>query len=469
MNLKNKKVTVMGIGLHGGGVAMIQWLSKQGARVFATDKKSKEELQESLEQINKLKNVKIITGQHRMEDFTHVDLVIKNPAVSWKNKYIKAALEHKVPVEMDASLFMQLCPTKNIIGVTGTKGKTTTALLVAHILEKSGKHVVRVGIGQGAVIDKLALLKKDSWVVFELSSWRLSSFAQIKKSPCISIITNIFPDHLNYYASMEDYISDKENIFKFQKKEDSLIINYDQTEYFEDFEQKSKGKVMSFSKENKEVYSCGLFIEGERAVYKCKGERQDLFEIQSVALRGKHNLSNALAASAAALLVGISPKKIENAIVSFSGAKHRLEYLGKKRGVAYYNDTTATTPESAVAGIEAFSRPIHLICGGSNKNLDLRPLAHKIAMDENVISVSLLKGEATEKLVKLLKEFEGASEKIKGLYDEIGNPVRSLHLDAKEGEIVLLSPGCASFGMFANEFDRGERFKKAVAEIEVEE
>ncbi len=465
MNLKNKKVTVMGIGLHGGGVAMIEWLVKEGARVFATDKKSKKELQKSLEQIDKLKNVKIIIGQHRMEDFTNVDLVIKNPAVSWKNKYIKAALENKVPVEMDSSMFMKFCPTKNIIGVTGTKGKTTTSLLIAHILSEAGKNVVKVGIGQEAVIDKLAKIKKDSWVVFELSSWRLSAFEQIKKSPHISVITNIFQDHLNYYSSMKDYVSDKENIFKFQKKGDFLIINHDQEEYFEEFEEKAKSKVVSFSKNNVKT-TCGLFVEDEKIKYECGEEKIDLFDIKNIVIRGKHNISNVITASAVALLIGVSPRDIKKAVATFSGVKHRLEYIGKKKGVAYYNDTTATTPEAAIVGIEAFSRPIHLICGGSNKNLDLRPLVRKIATDENVISVSLLKGDATERLIKLLREFNGAPEKIVGLYDEIKGAVCNLYVTAKEGEIVLLSPGCASFGMFANEFDRGERFKEAVKMIE---
>lgn len=455
----------MGIGLHGGGVATIQWLAKQGARVFATDTKTKEELQKSLDKIVKLKNVEIITGQHRMEDFTSVDLVIKNPAVSWKNKYIKAALEHKIPVEVDSGLFMKHCPTKNIIGVTGTKGKTTTALLIAHILREGGKHVVEVGIGQGAVMDKLSEIKKDSFVVFELSSWRLSAFEQIEKSPHIAVITNIFPDHLNYYGTMENYVSDKENIFKFQKKEDFLIINNNQIEYFEEFSEKTKAKKVSFSNDENKTY-CGLFVENEKAKYECGSDKFDIFEIKEIALRGKHNLSNVLAASAVAILSNVSLLDIKRAIKTFSSVKHRLEYIGKRKGVAYYNDTTATTPEAAIVGIESFSRPMHLICGGSNKNLDMRSLARKIAMDDNVISVSLLKGEATEKLIKFLREFDGASEKIEGLHSEIKSAVNHLYLIAKEGEIILLSPGCASFGMFLNEFDRGDRFKSVVEALE---
>ncbi len=466
MNLKNKKVTVMGIGLHGGGVAIIQWLSKQGARIVATDKKSAKELDVSIVKIKKLKNVKIVTGQHRLEDFTHSDLVIKNPTVPWTNKYIKAAIENKVPVEMDSSLFMQLCPTENIIGVTGTKGKTTTSLILAHILEEAGKQVVKVGIGQEAVMNKLSQIKKDSWVVFELSSWRLSVMSLIKKSPKFAIITNIFPDHLNYYASMEKYVLDKENIFKFQKEGDILVTNYDQVEYFEQFSELSKGEVFSYSKETGD-FEKGIFVRDDSIFFKKDNKEELLFEIGEISLRGKHNLANVLAASVIAKLIGVSTVNIRNSISTFLGVKHRLEYVGKKTGVAYYNDTTATTPESAVVGIEAFTRPIHLICGGSNKKLDLRLLARKIALDENVVSISLLQGEATESLIKLLREFDGASAKIKGLYDSMDGVVESLSLTAKEGEIVLLSPGCASFGMFVNEFDRGDQFKESVDNIEV--
>lgn len=468
MNLKNKKVTVMGIGLHGGGVAMITWLSKQGARVVATDKKTAGELEKSLLKIKKLKNVEIVTGQHRLEDFTHADLVIKNPTVPWTNKYIKTAIENKVPVEMDSSLFMELCPTKNIIGVTGTKGKTTTSLVLAHILEEAGKHVVRVGIGQEAVMDKLAQIKKDSWVVFELSSWRLSVFDKIKKSPNLAIITNIFPDHLNYYSSMERYVLDKENIFKFQNKDGVLVANLNQIEYFEQFSANSKGKVVAFSdSDNGSSSAEGVFVEDGQVIFRSTEGDKVLFGVGDMALRGKHNLSNVISASTMAFIVGVSERVIKNAISTFSGVKHRLEYVGKKEGVAYYNDTTATTPESAIAGIDSFSRPIHLVCGGSNKKLDLRPLARKIAIDDSVVAIYMLKGEATESLVKLLKEFEGTSDKIRGLYDNMDGAVSDVAGFAKDGELALLSPGCASFGMFINEFDRGEKFKSAFENIKV--
>ena len=211
---KKKKVVVMGIGLHGGNVATIKWLVAQGARVIATDKKSHEELAPSLEKLKGYKNVTVVTGQHRMEDFLTADLVIKNPAVPWTNKYIQAALAKKVPVEMDSSLFFQNCPSRKIIGVTGTKGKTTTSLLIARILEMAGKDVVKVGIGQEAVMNKLAKIKKSTWVVFELSSWRLSALAKHEISPRIAVITNIFQDHLNYYPSMKEYIEDKKQILK---------------------------------------------------------------------------------------------------------------------------------------------------------------------------------------------------------------------------------------------------------------
>ncbi|MFZ5982289.1 MAG: Mur ligase family protein, partial [Patescibacteria group bacterium] len=200
--LKGKKITVMGLGLHGGGIGTIKFLSGVGAKVTVTDIKAKEELAQSLEKIKGLKNVETVFGQHRREDFIKADMVIKNPGVPWNNQHIKLALENDVPVEIDASLFFKLCQNP-IIGITGTKGKTTTASLIFEILKTAGKNPLQVGVGQVSVLDKLELLKKDTWVVFELSSWRLSGLGRAKLSPQIAVWTNFYPDHLNYYKDLE--------------------------------------------------------------------------------------------------------------------------------------------------------------------------------------------------------------------------------------------------------------------------
>ena len=196
-DFKDKKITVMGIGLHGGGIATVRFFAGAGANVIATDMKTEKELASSIEKLKDLKNVKFVFGQHRIEDFENVDLVVKSPAAPWSSKHIQAALKKKIPVEMDSSIFFKLCKLP-IIGVTGTKGKTTTATLIAEILKTAGKNVFTAGIGQKPVLNLLDEIGgiKDGVVVFELSSWRLSALGREKLSPHIAVITNIFPDHL---------------------------------------------------------------------------------------------------------------------------------------------------------------------------------------------------------------------------------------------------------------------------------
>ena len=196
-DLKGKKVTVMGLGLHGGGVGTIKFLAEVGAKVTVTDIQSKEKLQSSLEKIKGYKNIQCAFNQHRIEDFTNTEMIIKSPPIPWSNKHIKAALEKDIPVEVDSSLFFKLCPCP-IIGITGTKGKSTTSSLIWEILEKSGKSPIKVGISQISVLDKLLKIKKNNIAVFELSSWRLSALGRYGLSPQIAVFLNIFPDHLNY-------------------------------------------------------------------------------------------------------------------------------------------------------------------------------------------------------------------------------------------------------------------------------
>ena len=208
---KDKRITVFGLGLNTGGVGMVKFLAERGAReIIVTDMKSREELEPSLQKLAKYKNVTYVLGQHRTENFMHVDMVIKNPIIPWTNEYVKLAEKHGVPVEMDSSIFFALCRA-SIIGVTGTKGKTTTTALIAHILEKAGKSVVRVGIGQGGVLSTLKNITPESVVVFELSSWRLSALGRIKKSPHMAVLTNIYPDHLKYYKTTSKFKAHDEN------------------------------------------------------------------------------------------------------------------------------------------------------------------------------------------------------------------------------------------------------------------
>jgi len=459
---KNKKVTVFGLGLHGGGVGTVKFLANQGAKIIVTDIKTGEQLTDSLEKLKDLKNIKYILGQHRREDFTNADMVIKTPAAPWNNKHIKLALENNIPVEVDSGLFFKLCKNP-IIGITGTKGKTTTATVIYEILKLAGKNPVKVGIGQVSVLDKLEKLKKDSVAVFELSSWRLAALGRIKQSPSIAVLSNIFPDHLNYYQSMESYIKDKKNIFLYQNLKDWLITNEDD-DNLRSITEEVKSRVVKYSQfpiKN----GRSIFAEDE-AIYLNDGvDIKKIISLENLKIRGRHNIGNIMAAIGAAYAYGAEVSKIKEAVRNFKGIAHRLEFVSRVGEVKFYNDTAATIPEATISALDSFTQPIILIAGGADKNLDFSRLGRAIARKAK--GLVLLKGSATEELVRHIKKNlpeEKKDEKFK-IVDSIDKAVEIAYHFAEAGDIILLSPGAASFGLFLNEFDRGNKFKEAVKNL----
>jgi UDP-N-acetylmuramoylalanine--D-glutamate ligase len=460
---KNKRITVFGLGTNMGGIGTVKFLIDQGVReVIVTDIKSREELGTALEKLAKYKNVTYVLGQHRPEDFTRVDMVIKNPIIPWTNEYVKLAEKNKIPVEMDSSIFFLLCKAP-IIGVTGTKGKTTTAALTAHILEQSGKHVVRAGIGQAGVLPMLEKITPESVVVFELSSWRLSALSHIQKSPHIAVVTNIYPDHLNYYKTLESYVADKRNIFLFQKQNDSVIANAEDV-LVRDIVQDAPGRTLWFSA-SKPIEGDGMW-RTEEVLFVRQGEKESVFlPLDQMPLLGEHNIGNVLSAALACLVFGTKLEQVRTGVKSFPGVPHRLEVVAEKQGVRYINDTTATIPEAAIAALRSFAEPVILIAGGSDKRLEFDEFAKAIlAYSKGLI---LFKGAATEKILQALKKNlpEEDKEKQLAVVESMEKAVELASRNALPGDVVLLSPGATSFGIFKNEFDRGEQFRKAVNDL----
>jgi len=456
---KDKKITVLGLGLHGGGVGIVKFLTNHGARVVVTDLKTKEQLAKSLEKIKGIKNIEYVLGQHRNEDFTNVDMVIKNPCVSWTNPHIKLALQSKIPVEIDSSIFFKLCKNP-IIGVTGTKGKTTVAALIFEILNLAGKNPVKVGSGQISVLDKLDELKKDSVVVFELSSWRLSALKKEKLSPHIAVITNILRDHLNYYKTMEEYIADKKNIFLYQKPGDWLIAN-DDNERIREFYPEVKSQIFKFS--FSPIDGNSIFVENEVIFINNGVDIKKVIDLKEIKIPGKHNVFNAMAAIGATYVFGAGVEEIRKAVSNFSGVAHRLEFVRTFKGVKYYNDTAATIPDAVLASIKSFDSPIILIAGGEDKKLDFGELGKEIL--KYAKKIVFLKGSGSEKLTEEIKKNNPEQEfnfPICGSMEEAVNSAKDL---SQEGDIILLSPGAASFNLFLNEFDRGDKFKEAVKNL----
>ena len=462
LHFTGKKITVFGLGLSGGGVGTALFLAAQGAReIIVTDIKSREELAPSLKKLASYKNITYVLGQHRPEDFTNVDMVIKNPIIPWTNEYVKLALKHHVPVEMDSSLFFRFCPAP-IIGITGSKGKTTTASLIAHLLEQAGKKVARVGISQAGVLGALSQITPEHTVVFELSSWRLSALAYLKKSPHMAVVTNIYPDHLNYYKTMAAYMSDKAQIFLHQKAGDICIANFDNA-LVREMVQDAPGSVL-WSSVEQSIDGDGAWSNGDTLLVSHQGKEQILLPIQDVPLAGEHNVSNVLLAALAALASGLTMKQIRAGIMSFPGVPHRLEKIAVKNGVTYCNDTAATIPDAAVAALRSFTQPTILLAGGSDKNLEFSVLAKEIL--ERPKYTIFFKGAGTDKLLLAIRALLPKNDPRQfDVVESMAEAVTRATQHAVSGDVVLLSPGAASFGLFKNEFDRGEQFRTAVESL----
>ena len=452
-NLENKKVLVMGLGLHGGGVSVVNWLSRQGARILVTDLKTKKELASSIKKI-KSKKVEYILGKHRLKDFKEADLVIQNPGVPMDSKYIKIAREKKIPIENEASLFFRLCPAP-IIAVTGSKGKSTLAFLLYKLLKKRYKDTLLAGnIRDVLMLDILSKIKKSTKVVLELSSWHLEGMAHLKKSPHVAVITNIMPEHLNRYKSMKDYVKAKALIFQFQKKQDFAVINTDNL-----WTRKlcKKARAKTFCCSTKKFGKNGAFEIDNKFIFVKNGQRKKLFSIRDFNIFPIHNVYHFLAAAVVGKILNISNNLIKKTIINFKGLHDRLEFLGEKKGIKYYNDTTATIPEASISALKTLgnsqTKNIILLAGGADKNLDFKSMSKSI--ERYCKEVILFKGKASTKIKKALN-----NKKIISHVLSMKEAVKKAEKNAVKNDIILLSPGAASFGLFSHEFDRGEQFKK---------
>jgi len=451
-NLKNKKVTVMGLGLLGGGVETVRWLIKKGANILVTDLKKKSQLKESL---NKLKDfsIKYVLGEHCKKDFCGADLVIKNPAVPKESEFLKIARQNNIPIESDLSIFFRLFKGK-IIGIAGTKGKSTTTTLISEIFKKAKKKFIFGGnIGQSPLI---YLDKNYHLAVLEISSWQLEDMIHLKKSPNIAIVTTIFPDHLDRHKNFKEYIKAEKIIFKFQSQKDILILNYD-NQITREFAKEAKSKVFYFSQKNLS-HKKGLFIKGKKIFFRDQKEKEILSLDE---IKNKQNLGNTLAAILTACLSDVSPKIIKKVLKDFKGLPNRLELIRVAYRVKYYNDTTATIPEATINALFSFpAKKIILISGGADKKLNFKKFAQEVK--KRCKAVILLPGTATKKIEKeLLVIGYKLLVKVRNMKEAVSQASKI----AKSGEIVLLSPGCASFGIFQNAYERAKEFIKAVKKL----
>lgn len=345
--------------------------------------------------------------------------------------------------------------TSNITGITGTKGKSTTAAMVHKILGIRDPGALIAGNITIAVLDILKDVKKGSNIVLELSSFQLGGIRERKYSPKVAIFTNFLGDHMNHYKNKDDYFEDKAVMFRYQKEGDVLVINRENA--IADMVKANRGvRLISFGIRDG-FEGEGSFIRGNDIFYRLDGEEFRVMGRDAVQIPGLHNLYNALAAISAVIAMGLKPEEIESGIEAFRGLEHRLEYVTGKRGVQFYNDSAATTPDATIAGLLSMDGPITLIAGGHDKGADLRRFIEVIT--RRVKNLILLEGTGTRRLINEAQCLEYS------LFDNLKDAVYHAWRVTEPGGKVLLSPGFASFGMFSNEFERGRMFKELVLSL----
>ncbi|MEX0935041.1 MAG: UDP-N-acetylmuramoyl-L-alanine--D-glutamate ligase [Candidatus Paceibacterota bacterium] len=439
---RDKKITVMGLGLLGRGVAVTKFLAEAGADLLVTDLKDKKELKPSLDKLKKYKNIEYVLGRHRLGDFEHRDMIIKAAGVPIGSKYIERAKENNIPVEMDASLFAKIvkgrteaeAPDVTLIGVTGTRGKSTVTHLIHHMLEVDRKEKkqrsqfthLAGNVRDTATLPLLDKIRDDDRVVIELDSWQLQGFGDAEISPDLSVFTNFLPDHLNYYGNMRSYFMDKAHIFRYQVDGNYIVVGQSAYEAIQKYYQGEIHGTMALARENRVPYDWELWAPGI------------------------HMRQNVALAMQVGEIMDLESDVIRRAAESFRGVEGRMEYVKLVRGAEVYNDNNATSPEATIAALKSFpERNVVLITGGTDKNLDYSKLTDQI--NEKVKRLILIPGTATDKIRKNLRISSSEHDSLEEAFEQAVDA-------ASSGDVILFSPASSSFGLFTNEYERNDQF-----------
>lgn len=453
-----KKVLIFGLGLNDGGLGMAEFFLKNGALVTITDGKTQQQLSETLEKLDRYKgSITLHLGGHIKEDFLENDIIVRNPAIKPDNEWLKIARDAGKEIVMEMALFHQLAPCP-IIGVTGTRGKSTTTTLIYEFLKAEyGERVFLGGnIGKSA-LRELDSLKNTSIAVLEISSFQLDGMGESKISPNVAVVTNIYQDHLNWHRDMDDYINSKKMIFLNQGSTDHLVVNVDNG-VTKEFTKEAKGSVITFSLLD---MNADYYMDKDSLTIYSSGNK--VLEIKDLLLDGTHNLYNILGAYAVAKIYNVSDRSILKVLSTFKGVEGREELIRELDGIRFYNDTTATSIEAMLSMFERFGEKnrgkIVMIAGGEDKGLDYSRVIPD--MKKYLKSLVLLEGPASEKI----REYLSSDLDVHGLYGEFESAVKKAYELADEGDMVILCPAAASFNMFANEFDRGKQFVNLVKSL----
>ena len=497
VNYSGMKALVMGLGLNGGGLEAACYLVRYGAQLTVTDLRDEKILSPSIERLDAAcsaagsGSVRYVLGRHEMDDFTNADMVIKNPGVPPSSPYLQAAR----CIETDISLFLARNPAR-LIAVTGSKGKSSTASAIHWILDGARKKFTdsaktrtpsvlrgKAYLGGNITVSPLTFLdelQSEDDVVLELSSWqlgdlkgRVSSGGLALLKPRAAILTAIMSDHMDRYASMDAYVNDKRVIYQGQDGGDFTIARNDS--WGRSFHAESRGRALVYSDIPLEKGISGGWLTDPQSpgfASFCDNPPPGLTAGEIIELvpsrplvPGFHQKGNLLAAGLASLAHGLDCETIRELLGSFPGIEHRLEFFHSSNGVNFYNDSAATIPEAAAAAVDALyeEAPLILVTGGTDKNLDFTPLVNAAPRAKAVI---LLKGTGSD---KLCSEFDKRGTGYCGPFGSLKDVLQEVLDIARAGDSVVLSPGCTSFGMFLNEFDRGRKWKEAVFSVSSEQ
>lgn len=452
--IRFRKVAVIGLGVS--NLPLLDYLYEKKAQVTVFDERTIDEIPQNI--ITKINTYefKYSFGKNCLEKLKGFNIIFRSPSCLPTRKELQEEADRGAIVTTEVEMLMEMCPCK-IIGVTGSDGKTTTTSMINAILKKAGYNTFLGGNIGTPLFTKLPEIKPDDIVVLELSSFQLMN---MQVSPDIAVITNITPNHLNIHKDYQEYIDAKKNIFKNQDENGILILNYD-NDITRNCAKEAKGKVIFFS--SKEKLDNG-FIVDEEIIKECEDKvRKHILNTNEVILRGNHNFQN-IATALAATKTLVDTDIAVQAIKEFKPVEHRIEFIREIDGVKWYNDSASSSPTRTLSGINAFKENIVLIAGGYDKNLDYEPLA-KPVLDK--VSTLILIGQTAEKIFDAVKNEADKQNKKIDIYmcDSLEQTIDIAKKTSKKGDVVLFSPASASFDMFKNFADRGEKFKNLVNNI----
>jgi UDP-N-acetylmuramoylalanine--D-glutamate ligase len=453
VDFKGKKVLVVGMARSGCAAAAL--LHRQGASVTITDMKPAEELSAAIEKIEPL-GIAVETGGHHPDSLKSAELVVLSPGVSLEQPMIKEALSLDIPVISELELGYLFCKSR-IVAVTGTNGKTTTVHLLAQMIKDADVPCVLAGNMGTPFTEVVEETAENGIVVLEVSSFQLETIQHFR--PHVAAILNITPDHLDRYSNMQNYIEAKARIISNQKASDILVLNAED-KFTPLLANQTKSRLLTFSALRPPEIE-GTWVERGRIYFRLFGLGQgELMLSDELLIPGPHNLENALAAIAIGVSLGIAPLSLVDTLRKFRGVTHRLEPVKRISGVWYINDSKGTNVDAVTKALQSYTSPIVLILGGRDKNGDFQGLKDLLIQQARAVVVM---GESAEVIAK---QIEGTVQILHE--NDLEAAVRAATNIASEGDVVLFSPGCASFDQFKNFEERGDSFKAIVATLEAE-